>query len=70
MRQPEWRALHEPTRRCAVVHWYGEALILADAASRGYDAVITDVAAALGIKAQRIPLSQRAWAFLREAVGD
>jgi hypothetical protein len=68
MRQPEWKALHEPTVRVDISQAFGERLLMADAASRGNEATLRDVCSAMGIEPRRLdPLPERAHAFLRGA---
>jgi len=68
IRQPEWKALHEPTIRDDVAQAFGERLLMADAASRGHEATLRDVCSAIGIDPRKLnPLPERAHAFLRGA---
>lgn len=67
--QPEWIALHQPAGLVEVAQWYGETLLLEDAASRGKVHVILDVCRALGIQPRKLaPLLQRSIEYLRKAL--
>eukprot|EP00966_Prymnesium_polylepis_P323769 7379915-Prymnesium_polylepis.1 len=65
---PEWCELVRTVDTLEVVQAYGETMLLHDAASRGYDAVIDDVCAAIGVKPRRLdPLPARSMNFLHAA---
>ena len=52
-----------------VLQSFGETMLLHDAASRAYDAVVNDTCAAIGVKPRRVdPLPARSMRFLRDAV--
>jgi len=71
MRQPEWKALHEPTVRVDIAHAFRERLLLADTVSRGHEATLRDVCSAIGIDPCKLdPLPERAHAFLRGAAEE
>ena len=63
MELPEWRLVKE------VEQQYGETLLLHDAASRGYEEVIRDVCAAVGVTPRRVdPVPERGMEYLRAVV--